>query len=409
MSQPTSPDPTALAEDLRRAAARTSTLLRVAGALNAQLDLARMVVTVCTEAAAAVSVPLATVWLFDEQRDAYVFAGGLGLAPHLTAALLPVPRTYYERYFQAGGPLFIMPDLAILADAPNLAVIHQLDLRTNVFVTMAREGHHIGYLWLAARHQAREFSTDELELLVGLADQAALAIQNARLYETVREHRERLRGLSARLVETQEVERRRLARELHDEVGQQLTSLQIALELASRGPDAAPVHLARARQIVTELIDQVHDLSLALRPTMLDDLGLLPALLWHFERFTAQTGLPVRFEQKGAARRLPAEVETGVYRIIQEALTNAARHAQATAVTVRVWAELDRLGVLIEDAGQGFDVEAALGAHASSGLSGMLERAALLGGTLTLESAPGEGTQVTLELPLRPSAREAAR
>jgi signal transduction histidine kinase len=160
--------------------------------------------------------------------------------------------------------------------------------------------------------------------------------------------------------------------------------------------------------MVEQLIDQVQALSLALRPTMLDDLGLLPALLWHFERYTQLTGLPVRFEQRGLGRRFPPQVETVAYRIIQEALTNVARHARAASVTVRLWAEPAALGVLVEDTGLGFDVDAALAARASSGLSGMQERAALLGGTLTLESTPGAGTQITLELPLAAALGPAA-
>jgi len=144
----------------------------------------------------------------------------------------------------------------------------------------------------------------------------------------------------------------------------------------------------------------VRDLSLALRPAMLDDLGLVPALLWHFERYTAQTNVRVTFKHSGLARRYQAVIETAAYRIVQEALTNVARHAGVREVTVRLWADTDALNVQIEDQGNGFDPEAALARGNTGGLAGMRERAILLGRHLIVESSPGTGTRVTAELPL---------
>jgi PAS domain S-box-containing protein len=210
-----------------------------------------------------------------------------------------------------------------------------------------------------------------------------------------------LQTFSRRLLEAQEAERRRLARELHDEVGQTLTGLKLCLEAAGQAPaggrDAA---LKDAQALVHELIAQVRNLSLDLRPGMLDDLGLVPALVWHFQRYSAQTGVRVEFAHNGLGRRFPPEVETAAYRIAQEALTNVARHAGAAEAAVRLWVDQDRLGVQVEDRGAGFDFEAARAKDTSSGLSGMRERAALLGGHLAVETAPGGGTRVTAELPL---------
>jgi len=144
----------------------------------------------------------------------------------------------------------------------------------------------------------------------------------------------------------------------------------------------------------------VREMSLNLRPAMLDDLGLLPTLLWHIERYSALTNIRVAFKHTQLEGRFPPEVETAAYRLVQEALTNAARHADAREVTVRLWATADVLGVQVEDNGVGFDVQAALSAGESSGLSGMRERVALLAGHLNLESSPGAGTCLTAELPL---------
>ena len=234
-----------------------------------------------------------------------------------------------------------------------------------------------------------------------LAHQLGASLQNARLLAKVRHShsRGRLRALSLRLVGVQEGERRHVVRELHDEVGQVLTGLKIALQLADRRGEAdRAATLREARALVDRLIAQVRDLSLSLRPAMLDDLGLLPALLRHIEHFAARTGVRVAFEHTGVERRFAPEVETAIYRIAQEALTNVARHAAVGAAVVRLWAGDDGLGLQVEDRGQGFDLRAAVDGS-SSGLAGMRERVALLGGRLRVESAPGSGTRLTAELP----------
>ena len=159
-----------------------------------------------------------------------------------------------------------------------------------------------------------------------------------RAEEALRESADRLQNLSRRLIEVQEAERRHLARELHDEVGQHLTGLRFLLNPNDGGTgDSARSRFEQARAIVDRLLEQVRGLSSDLRPTALDPLGLLPALLTLFERYTAQTGVLVSFQHKGMERRFPPEVETTAYRVVQEGLTNVARHAGVAAATVRVW------------------------------------------------------------------------
>jgi len=212
----------------------------------------------------------------------------------------------------------------------------------------------------------------------------------------------RLRLMSKRLVEAQEAERRRIARELHDEVGQTLTALKLGLQVSERQTaKAARESVREAERRVDELLARVRTMSLDLRPTMLDDLGLLPALLWHFERFTTNTGMREDFQHSGLEnRRFPAEIETAAYRIVQEALTNAARHSGVKEVAVRVLADQTMLRVQVADRGSGFEPEVALAAGTSTGLSGIRERATLLGGEFEIESAPGRGTQLRVSLPV---------
>jgi len=249
---------------------------------------------------------------------------------------------------------------------------------------------------------------DELEQRVSERT-AELSSANASLVEQIAERRraeEELRKLSHRLVEVQERERRDIARELHDEIGQLLTGLKLALETsnpdqAREQDDGAKKGLGHPRTIVNELIGRVRDLSLDLRPAMLDDLGLLHALLWHFERYTAQTGVRVVFNLNDIeSQRLTPEIEIAAFRIIQEALTNVARHAGVSEVKVNVAADAENLSVQVIDQGKGFLPEAALASGSSSGLTGMRERARLLGGGLTIDAAPDVGTKLTALLPI---------
>jgi PAS domain S-box-containing protein len=224
--------------------------------------------------------------------------------------------------------------------------------------------------------------------------------ERKRAEQTLQDYAGRLQDLSRSLLAVQEEERQRLSRELHDEVGQLLTGLRLTLERGGRlGPEGLREAVGEARGLIQELTAQVRDLSLRLRPTMLDDLGLLPALLWHFERYTAQTGVHILFHHEGLDRRFSPEGETAAYRIVQETLTNVARHAGVEEATVWVSHDGNTLRLQIEDHGKGFDLAGAPTGGAGCGLSGMRQRAALRGGRLELFSAVGAGTRVTAEWP----------
>lgn len=207
-----------------------------------------------------------------------------------------------------------------------------------------------------------------------------------------------LRALSQRLLEVQEEERRHLARELHDEVGQRLTALKFSLASAADISAAeAKERAAEAAAQLDDLIRQVGDLSLDLRPPALDTLGLRSALQALFDRGVAETGVAVKFKHRKLDRRFAPEVQTAAYRIVQEALTNVARHAGVREASVRATVDRRRLRIEVADRGVGFDSAAARGATA--GLTGMRERAILAGGHLEIESAPGAGTRILADLP----------
>jgi signal transduction histidine kinase len=231
-----------------------------------------------------------------------------------------------------------------------------------------------------------------------------VAIQHAHLFEQVKSGRTRLQALSRRLLEVQESERRYIARELHDEVGQGLTAAKINLQAAGRQTQIADVkaYLEESIGIIDRTLQQVRNLSLALRPAMLDDLGLVSALRWYLERQARRSETKVTFTSDPIEPRLSQELETVLFRIVQEGITNVLRHARAEHATVELRLREKELELTIRDDGLGFDLEAARQRASngeSLGLLGMQERVELAGGHLTVQTAPMFGTQIKARFP----------
>jgi len=206
------------------------------------------------------------------------------------------------------------------------------------------------------------------------------------------------RRLSAKLVQVEELERRHLARELHDEIGQALTGLKLTLQTVPRvAADEAREKLEWADRLVDALMKQIRQMSLSLRPAVLDDLGLLPALLWHLDQYTSRTGIRVLFTHAGIEHRLTPDVETAAYRIVQEALTNVARHAGVKDARLWVRRDGEELCVIVEDEGRG--IQPPRDGALTSGLSGMRERAQSLGGEFFVETG-SFGSRLTAIIPV---------
>ena len=207
-----------------------------------------------------------------------------------------------------------------------------------------------------------------------------------------------LRDLSARLLRAQENERRTLARELHDEVGQSLSAILMEAESAACADEPAEMreHLTAIRSMAEKTVNEVRDLALLLRPSMLDDFGLVPALKWQAREMAKRTGLHVTVQADDSVDGLPDDHQTCIYRLVQEALNNSSRHASARNVEVRVAREGLRVKFSVRDDGAGFDPRLVRGL----GLLGMEERVGRLGGQVRVDSQPGRGTQVIAELPV---------
>jgi PAS domain S-box-containing protein len=329
---------------------------------------------------------------FDDGAAAQEQNGQMPLPP-----LDPLLKLQYGEYCLAR-------DLRTL-DEPYAAVRGYLEhqsMQATLSMPLVVQQQAIGILLFGAT-AADTFTHEHISIAQEITDQLAVAIQQSRLFEVVQTNQERTSALSRQLLDIQEQERRAIARELHDEVGQALTGLQLSLGMLRRSatPEQQP-QLTNADSILVELMERINTMSLNLRPSVLDNLGVLPALARQIDRYTQQTGIQVDFHHAGLNRRFPLEIETVAYRVVQEALTNVARYAGVVQVQVQVTVQDEPQCIMIEilDEGQGFDLPATLNAGTSSGVSGMYERVGLVSGNLFIETAPGQGTTIIAEIPL---------
>jgi PAS domain S-box-containing protein len=282
------------------------------------------------------------------------------------------------------------------------AVLEDENIRNWLGIPMVAGGNVIGILAMA-KNEPEKYTREHVRLAEGIVAQASVAIQNAWLFEQVRSGHERLQSLSRRLVEIQESERSYIARELHDETSQALTAVKFGLRLLEQEvdhPESLLKRVADLKQLTDKILEELHRLAMDLRPASLDHLGLLAALEQLVKSTCDRYKLDVHFKTQGFSRedRFPDYMETSMYRIVQEALTNAVRHAGASNVDVILEFLDGKAVVIIEDDGAGFDT-AAIRKSGHLGLLGMQERAQAMGGTLLVESRPGGGTTVVVEVP----------
>jgi signal transduction histidine kinase len=273
----------------------------------------------------------------------------------------------------------------------------------------------IGSIVLCRKQARKETnpSPEEFRLIVGVAQQLGLSIENARLYQEAHERENLLGDLLHRVVGAQEAERQRIARELHDATGQSLTAIALGLRGAENMLDADPSIAAEQvkelKAITTNALGELRQLISDLRPSQLDDLGLVAALQWYVREFDQRYPLQASFVVEGNRVRPPSEYETVLFRITQEALNNVARHADASHATVSLQIQPTQIYLDIRDDGRGFDMDETLrgdGSHTGWGLLGIQERTALLGGHVEIDSSPGHGTHIRVQVPLVVEAKD---
>jgi len=296
---------------------------------------------------------------------------------------------------------------------------HHPPMRSFLGVPVRVAGRRYGNLYLTEKVGGREFDADDEQLVVTLAAFAACSIEAALLVAAEHDRAAAMAELAAAqeraraqrevltlVIEAQEAERARVSRDLHDQIGQALTSVLLGLRLVDGAlpedrDDLAEVRerTGEVRELVTQALDEVRQLAFDLRPTVLDDVGLVAAVSRLADDLSRRSGIRVELAMAGLddESRLPSAVETVVYRVVQEALTNVARHAEASLASIAIEVEVKAVRAVIADDGVGFVVGD--GPPRSLGLGGMVERASLIGGLVGIASTPSEGTTVTLEVP----------
>lgn len=262
----------------------------------------------------------------------------------------------------------------------------------------------LGAIFLARhRRESRPYSPDDVALLQSIAGPLALTIENARLFEETKQSRQKLHGLSQRLVSMQEEQCQRIGRELHSRIGQDLTEIHVNLSmieniLSEQFPEGVKPRLADANRLVAESMAHMRNIISDFLPPMLERYGLTEALSWYAKKFTASTKIPVQVsEQNPHDLRLPAPIELGLFRIAQEALANIAKHACATQAQIEIKDEDGCILMTVSDNGVGFDTQTVyVGEDGHWGLFIMMERAKTIGASFDVKSMPGQGTKIML-------------
>jgi two-component system, NarL family, sensor histidine kinase DevS len=379
-----------LFESAKRWSDQLESLIEVGNALATELDPPRMLDLVARRLREILHARFVLI-LLEREGELRVEVAAGDVEKSVPGAAIPLAGTKAGRVLERGQSERV--DSVIDDPESDLELTRALEMLTGLYVPMRLRNRTIGLIVAGDKLVPdRRFSSEDLRLAETFAARAAVAVDQARLIQ-----RDALR----RVVRAQEDERRRLARELHDETGQALTSILLGLKSLEDLDDVAALGqgVAALRERVVATLQDVRRLAVELRPAALDDFGLGAALERLTAGFAEQTGLKVELESRLQDDRLPEEVETVLYRIVQEALTNIAKHAQASRVSIVITQKPGAVGAVIEDDGRGFDPDQSV--DGGIGLIGMRERVALLDGSMTIETAPGKGTTLVIEVPVR--------
>jgi PAS domain S-box-containing protein len=380
-----------------------SILNSIAVILNFTMDLDHILKVTLDRVLKILSVRKGGIFLFDDEGNTPTMRAGFGL-PEATgenSTQIEFKDTMLMEYLVQKKielePEASFPSFQVrysVGDAPSLWL-------TCYLITSKRKT--VGFFGFAGR-TSKILSRQEHHLLGSLSNLLGNAIENAKLMETIRKHRYELRRLTQKLFQTQEEERRRIARELHDEAGQSLTAVKLGLDRLEQKVPADNIDLHNdikdIRKMLVRTSSEIRHISYRLHPTLLSDLGLEPALKLYFKEVQDHSNLNIHFNMIGFDRRMDKELETALYRFSQEALTNTLKHSGAETFSCKIIKSYPKLIFTAEDDGKGFDGKIENQNKRSLGLIGMRERTLLLGGTFQLKGRPGEGTRIRIEIPL---------
>jgi two-component system sensor histidine kinase DegS len=388
----------------QKAASRLRAINAVTAIVTGSLELEQILNGALDKVLEVTGLDAGLIFSLEKQPQELILIAYRGMSRESAAGVdrLELGEGFCGRVAQSGEPM-VVRDSSRDPRLTRLAV-QQEGLRGQIIVPLKSKGEVQGVLAVATR-QTRQFLPEELELITAIGNQIGVAIENARLYENMRFY-------ARQITRAQEDERKRIARELHDDTIQALVALSRRLDalstLSEQLPQPAMRYLQQLRELTTSALRNVRRFINDMRPPALDHLGLVPALEGLTSDLTEKEGIEVNFIAEGERRRLTSEEELVLFRIAQEALNNVRRHSQASRVTIQMEFYPDGVRMTINDNGRGFRVPERTGdliATGKLGLIGMYERARLLNGTLSVQSEPDEGTTVIVDVPIRPDPR----
>jgi PAS domain S-box-containing protein len=406
------------AQTLKRQAEEREILLKISQGISGTLDLDQVLQIATKESAQALRVDRCAALLafpeegYAEIRSIYV-KGKKSVNRLLGHKIYPQDFPQAQEILKKRRSIHI-PNIYHLSDK-SVAQKHFIKegIKSALFSPMVHGKKLAGLFVLSTMEDFKTFTKEEIKLAQTIADQVAVAIENARLLELLRKTSEDLKTLSLQLINVQENERKKIAQELHDEIGQTLFAMKMNLEMSKRN---LPPHLDEVKNIedrlndtenlLSQTIERIRDLTTDLRPSMLDDFGLVSALNWYIDNFYKRTNIKVYLKTKNFKPRLSSEVEISFYRIIQEALTNVAKHSQATEVSILLAQKNSFASLSVEDNGIGFDTKKITFPKDRLGLFSMKERIKLLNGEFEIGSKPNEGTKLNVKIPLTETQTE---
>jgi signal transduction histidine kinase len=385
-------------------------LNKIATAVSHSLDLDTVLASALEKTLEIMNRNTGGILLWNEERKKLCYRVHHSLSKDFVQSVCFLPgQGVVGRVLQTGRAILI-DDISVDPRIAYPGLVASEGLRAFAAVPLKTDDRVLGVITIAS-HTPRKFSADDIQLLDSISSQIAIAVENAMLHQEMQRKEESRGELLSEIFSIQEEERKRIARELHDETSQSLASLAASLEAiaGSLPPEAgeAGSRIRKMEQVAINVLDEIHKLIYELRPSLLDDLGLVAATRWLAEKNLETGGTTIHFKTTGKARRLPSKLETTLFRVIQEAITNIARHAHASDVGITLQFRKYVIRAVIRDNGRGFNVEEAISSRdrpRGLGLLGMKERVGLMNGSMNIHSYPDKGTDIDIEIPIEVEA-----
>jgi signal transduction histidine kinase len=390
------------------------TLSRVSAAISGLTDLEGILRVGLNSVLSIINGVVGGVMLIDEETKTLFYRVYHGLSDKYAAEMrLRLGEGIAGKVAQSGRPT-LLEDISLEPEAARLDLISTEGLRAFISVPLRAKDSVLGVMNVASQIP-RRFTKEDLYLMGSVGDQLGIAIEQARLYERLKKARERLRKLARQNLVAEEEERRRIARELHDETSQSLSGLALQLEalierytMSGNQDTEFIAGLKKVQSLTVQVHNEVSRVISNLHPALLDTLGLVAAVRQHAENRLQPLNINVSIETKGAERRFPADIEVALFRVVQGAIGNIVQHSKAKNASIVLVYQPDEFSLSISDDGQGFDVSEITDVEQSGrgrGLFSMRERIGFLGGTSGVESKMGVGTTLWAKIPIGETIR----